>query len=223
MKIIGHRGARGHAPENTIKGLQKAIDLQVDEIEVDVRITADNVPILIHNAKLADGTPVNTLTLAEIRKKNPDTTTLDEAMVYTHRPVRLRIEIKPHVPLAPIFAVIQNHVARNGSTDKYLIASFSQTVLRQARKAFPEIDLVVNERIFGVRATWRARQVNTKLLAMNQRVMWFGFIHAMSRRGYKLTPYTVNNPKQAKRWIRHGLYGVVTDYPERFTGLDKNS
>jgi len=54
MKIIGHRGARGLAPENTIASLMKAIEHHVDEIECDVRVTKDQVAVLMHNGHLID-------------------------------------------------------------------------------------------------------------------------------------------------------------------------
>jgi glycerophosphoryl diester phosphodiesterase len=51
---------------------------------------------------------------------------------------------------------------------------------------------------------------------MNQRWLWWGFIRQMTRHGYLLGAYTINNPRQAKRWQRHGLYAIVTDYPDQF-------
>ena len=49
MKIVGHRGARHLAPENTISAIKKALDLAVDEIEIDVRVTKDGHVILHHD------------------------------------------------------------------------------------------------------------------------------------------------------------------------------
>jgi len=63
MKIIGHRGAKGLAPENTLASMQAALDNNVDAIEFDVRVTRDNVPVINHNPDIkppgdVHGTPL---------------------------------------------------------------------------------------------------------------------------------------------------------------------
>ena len=52
MLTIGHRGARGIAPENTLKSIYKAIEHHADEVEIDLRVTKDHVPILFHDESL---------------------------------------------------------------------------------------------------------------------------------------------------------------------------
>lgn len=67
--LQGHRGARGLKPENTLPGFEVALDLGVTSIETDVHLTADGVPVLIHDAVLPDGTPVARLTLSQLRQR----------------------------------------------------------------------------------------------------------------------------------------------------------
>jgi glycerophosphoryl diester phosphodiesterase len=83
-------------------------------------------------------------------------------------------------------------------------------------RALPHNPTIVIEKWSGVRARLRARQLGTMTLCMNQRWLWFGFIKGMSRSGYTLYAYTLNNPQKAKQWAKYGLAGVVTDYPDRF-------
>ena len=54
MEVIGHRGARGLAPENTIAALQKGLEHHVDMLELDLRVTRDDVVILHHDPDLVD-------------------------------------------------------------------------------------------------------------------------------------------------------------------------
>jgi glycerophosphoryl diester phosphodiesterase len=49
MLKIGHRGAKGHVAENTLASFQKAIDLGVDMIELDIQLSLDKVPMVIHD------------------------------------------------------------------------------------------------------------------------------------------------------------------------------
>src|SRR5882757_6837806 len=104
MKIIGHR-------ENTVDAIRRAIELGVDEIELDVRVTKDGVPVLNHDTRLdnipgrtADAPPmaIHERTLAELRTQQPRLTTLDEAVVLIDRHVRLFIEVKPGVSTTEI-------------------------------------------------------------------------------------------------------------------------
>ncbi len=76
--LQGHRGARGSKPENTLPGFEFAFDLGVSSIETDVHITADGVPVLIHDPVLPDGARVAQLTLSQLRGysvgRHPDVT-----------------------------------------------------------------------------------------------------------------------------------------------------
>ena len=69
---IGHRGARVYEPENTLRSFQRAIEIGVDAVELDVRKTKDNELVVIHNAnvnKTTNGSgSVNELTLEEIKR-----------------------------------------------------------------------------------------------------------------------------------------------------------
>lgn len=220
MIIIGHRGARGLAPENTLASLRKAIQHGVDEVEFDVRVTKDHKVVLLHDPHLVDaaGNSLQLIdhTFEELLQHKPDLTLLSDALTALGPKTPLYIDVKPGVELAPFIKIIR-HALQHGFTAADLrLASFSQSILRQLHHEFPAITMVVIEPWSGVRGTWRARQVGTKRIAMNQRWLWWGFVGPMSRSGWQLTPYTVNNPRQARNWKKYGLYGVVTDYPDRF-------
>ncbi len=195
LKIIGHRGARGLAPENTIEGLKKALELGIDMIEFDVRVTSAGVPVLYHNRL-----PQDTSRLA----------TLDEALKSIDGKMALYIEVKSGEPVEPIVKVLKNY------RGKFYLASKNQPTLLLLHKLMPTVPKIVIESWSGIIATRRAKQVDTKILAMNQLWLWSGFITAMSRGGYQLYAYTLNNPAKAKRWAKFGLAGVVTDFPDRF-------
>lgn len=76
--VIGHRGDSAHAPENTLDSFQRALAAGADAIELDVRVTRDGVPVVIHDESLlrTTGTPslVATLTLAEVRQSDAGAT-----------------------------------------------------------------------------------------------------------------------------------------------------
>jgi glycerophosphoryl diester phosphodiesterase len=220
MKIIGHRGARGLAPENTIASLKKALEHHVDELEFDLRVTKDGIVILNHNKHITDPSGgkliVANHSYQELKDHKPDLATFEEVLQTIGHPVPLLIEIKKGVPTAPIRKIITSHLATDWKPEYFRLASFSQKTLLELHKALPNIQKVVNERWSGVRARTRAKQLGTKRLSMKQEWLWFGFIAGMHGSGYELYAYPLNNPRKARRWARYGLAGVVTDFPDRF-------
>ena len=214
MKIIGHRGARGLAPENTIASFEKALTHHVDEVEVDLRVTKDNVVVLHHNRYLKDrsGKRVNIATASfnELRQHKADLATLDELLMIRGK-TPLYLEVKPRINTKPVInALIKQNI------NDVSVGSKNQKTLVQLHSALPKIPCIVIHPWSGVIATHRARRVGAKRISMNQLWLWGGFIKAMSRSGYKLSAYTLNDPKKAHRWTKLGLYGVVTDYPDLF-------
>jgi glycerophosphoryl diester phosphodiesterase len=220
MKIIGHRGARGLAPENTVKGFQKALQHHVDMVELDLRVCSDGIVIAHHDPYLLDPNG-NKLVIkdspsSELLEHKADLATFEQALATINRAVPVYVEIKPKEPIKPIIKIIQDHLSKGWQSDDFRIASFDQAILLCIREDLPLITVTVLEKWSGVRASRRARQLETVHLLMNQRWLWWGFIRQMTRSGYKLGAYTVNSPKQAAKWQKHGLAAVVTDYPDLF-------
>lgn len=216
MNIIGHRGARGLAPENTIAGLQKALDHHAKFVEFDVRVTKDGVPILHHDARTPGHQSVNRVTYEQFKHHVPDLATLDEALATLMGKAHVYIEVKPRQPIKAITKVLDDYVGSAYEAGDIWLASKHQKTLRQLHVAYPEIAKIVIHPWSGVIATRRAKQVDSRLIAMNQRWLWRGFIRSMARRGWLLIAYTVNDKAKAHSFQDSGLYGLVTDYPDLF-------
>ncbi|MEK7594632.1 MAG: glycerophosphodiester phosphodiesterase [Patescibacteria group bacterium] len=220
MKIIGHRGARGLAPENTIKSFQKALEHRVDMIELDVRVCRDGVVIAHHDPYLLDPNGdkhmIEDHSYPYLLEHKADLATFEQALTTINRAVPIYVEIKPNEPTKPIIKIIQDHLDKGWQPEDFRISSFDQSILLNIREGLPEIMVTVLEKWSGVRASRRARQLGTAHILMNQRWLWWGFIRQMTRSGYRLGAYTVNNPKQAAKWQKHGLAAIVTDYPDLF-------
>jgi glycerophosphoryl diester phosphodiesterase len=220
MKIIGHRGARGLAPENTIVSLQKALQHHVDMLEVDLRVTKDNVVVLHHNSWLADpsGTrlKIKDYSYAELVTRKPDLPTLDDTLDAIGHQVPLYIEVKHYESVEPVVRILKQRLRKDWQPADFLLGSKSQKILVELHQKLPEIKKIVIEPLSGLRAIHRARQVGTKRLAMQQLWLWWGFIRIISRGGWQLYGYAINDPSKARRWAKWGLAGVITDYPDRF-------
>ncbi len=206
MKIVGHRGARGLAVENTLASLQKALDYQVDEIEIDVRITKDNVPVLHHDRSLLRLTDrpllIATSTYEQLLAECPNLCTLETAIAFIGRRVPIVIEVKPRESTKPIVNVVIKFKKEGWQDSDFLFASYSQRSLLLLHHELPGVPTVVNARWLSMWARRRANQLGTKRLTMNHHFMWSGFIRATSRR-YELIPYTMNDPDKARRWQKY--------------------
>ncbi len=220
MTIIGHRGARGLAPENTLSALKKGLQHGVDEVECDIRVTKDRVVILHHDANLVDpnGTKhrISEHTYKELIAHKPDLATLEQALDTINRRRPLYIEVKPGEPVRPIIHILQTYLDNGWQPSDFRLASFSYKTLNELHRALPGIAIIVNENWSGVRAGHRARKLGANRVSMNARWLWSGYIWAAARGGHELVAFTVNNPGRARRWERLGLAGVITDYPDRF-------
>lgn len=219
MKIIGHRGARGLAPENTLHSFEKALEHHVDEVELDVRVTKDGLTALVHDPFVRDqagnSVEIDSHTFDELQRHKPDLIKLDEAIAYIDRRVPIIVEIKPKVPVEPVIAIISQFLSQGWEPSDFRVASFRQKILHEFHAALPDVTLVVNESWSGVRAGYRARQLGTRRIAMRSWWLWSGFLAGIKHSGYQISPYTINNPAKARKWQKY-LYGVVTDYPDLF-------
>ncbi|HSX36027.1 MAG TPA: glycerophosphodiester phosphodiesterase [Patescibacteria group bacterium] len=222
-KVIAHRGARGLAPENTLVAITAGLNAHADEIEIDIRVTKDGVPILGHSPFMHDNRGyslrhvlIARQNLAELKSRNSDLATLEDAIRAVDRRVPMVLEVKPAVDVLPVIKVVTHFLKKGWHPKDFLFASFSQRTLEALHEALPQIEPVVNARVSGLWAARRARLVGAKRIAMFQYVVWWGYISAVHHAGYHLVVYTLNNPRKAARWAKRGLYGVVTDYPTRF-------
>lgn len=220
MLIIGHRGAKGLAPENTLASLQSALDAHAAMIEIDVRVTRDGTPVLHHNKKLrtSEGKKlaISKTNYTDLQLAKSDLLTLEAALQFIDRRIDVIIEVKPGQSVDAIANCIEPRIMKKWIESDFMFASFDFKILQELHRRFPKIPIAVNEKWSGVRASHRARKLGTKRLIMNERYLWSGFVSSMNRRGYKLTAYTINNPRRAWHLEKHGLYGCITDHPQKF-------
>src|SRR5665647_1720504 len=149
--IIGHRGARGLAPENTLAGFRKAIDNGASQIEVDARQTSDGIVVLLHNPFVTDASgkklKIAGTTYAELKAHKPDLATLYESINYINGNVPFMIEVKRGVPTTQTVRIVQSFLDNGWRPKDFYFASFSYKILKQLGEALPQIDSIVLEHL----------------------------------------------------------------------------
>jgi len=220
-RVIAHRGASVDRPENTLPAFALAVEQGADMIETDLHLLRDGAVALYHDDEIG-GRPVGAHSLAELRAKLPAAPTLEETLDSLGSRIDWNLEIKAprSGPYAGLEARALDEVRRRGILGRTLFSSFSDTVLRRLRELEPKARLgtLVSarhpENILGRAASVKAEAVHLDLrLASEARV---AEAHAA---GYQVNVWTVDDPADQRRLIRHGVDGIFTNVPGKLRAL----
>lgn len=222
MLIIGHRGAAGLAPENSLEALQKGFDVGADMLEFDVQLTRDKIPIVIHDSTLlrTHGSRKfvrwNTHeSINKIAKKGHAIATLEEVLDMFFGKVLLNLEIKSSGTGKIVAELIKDRYIKQPSDWHLLLfSSFKVRELFAVRSNCSDAELALlhdrtpfNFMLFHRRLRLSAvgfHRLHINPLALEVAKQLDLFTYA----------YTVNRPKAALLLEEKGFDGVVTDNPE---------
>lgn len=224
MLVISHRGAAGLAPENTIKGIRAAIQAGADIVHVDVRLTRDDVPVLLHDARLVrthrHKECIANLTLAQLAQitKTQPVPTLQEVLDRFYGKVLLNIDLKSRGSAEQVVTLLKKHYIKKASDwDNILISSLWASELLRIRKLAPRANLAMlhGQNPFAFIAYYRFIRftaVGFHRLHLNPLAI------AIARRARLFVyTYTVDRPAAKEHLEEQGIDGIVTNYPNKFT------
>ncbi len=223
--IIGHRGAMGHETENTLASIQKAMDLGVDMIEIDVFKIRSNEIVVFHDERLerisnAAGnieeyyiTDLNQVIL----DGNHRIPMLQDVLKLINNSVPLNIELKGANTANRVNFIMDYYIKQRGwSPENFLISSFNWDELREMRKLNPEVAIaVLTEDEDPTKAIPVAKEL--KAIAVNP---WFKTltkenVKKIHENGFKVYTYTVNEPEDIQKMKEFRVDGIFINYPER--------
>lgn len=235
VELIGHRGACGHAPENTLASLHMARTFRLRWVEFDVHSTADDVPVLLHDHTLDRTTdsagPISERSLRGLsgvdagswfgdRFRGAAVPTLEQAMrLLAVDDMRANAEIKPSpgrdTTTAETAVRVLLRSGIGGDRSLPLISSFSTTCLAVARKTAPALPraLLFEE----VPDDWldHLRALECEGLHCHHLAASPELVHAVKAAGFAIRVYTVNDAARASELAGFGVDAIVTDYPDR--------
>ncbi len=232
-QIIGHRGCAAYAPENTIEGIHTAADMGVEWVELDVKLTKDEVPIIFHDETLERTTNasgnVADMNYAEIRELDAGfwfgdsfigakIPTLEEAVdALLERDLGLNLEIKPCPGREKITAEVALDTLSNiwDDHDRLLISSFQHVSLETA------MDLAADwHRGFLFEEEWPENWrdliafFNVSCINVNGNSVSEEQIKDVLKLGKPLLAYTINDEIRARELCAWGVDGFFTDAPD---------
>lgn len=220
MLIIGHRGAAGLAPENTLEALRAGIDAGADILEFDIRLTKDGIPVLSHDFHTArthkKPTIISRHTLSELRDKTADNpiVTLDEVLQEFYGKILLNIELKSRGSGKVVVDLLEaSYIASKSDWDNVLFSSFKGSELWSVRNAskFANLALLHDQNPF----LFIAYQRKLRLTAVGFHRLYLNelALQIAKKSGIFCYVYTVNRPHAAMLLQQRGVDGIVTNFP----------
>ena len=219
---IGHRGAAGHAPENTLRSFEKAVLFGCDMTELDVHLCGSGELVVIHDEtvdRTTDGSgPVSELSLNELKILNAgqgeEIPTLYEVLSLLRDMIKLNIELKGLGTAKPVYDLVKG---LGWGNNDLTISSFNWDMLKEYRVLDSNARLGVltfknqgEALLFAEKID--AYSINPYHLLLNKK-----YVEDAHNKGFKVYPWTPNKELEINQAINKGVDGLISDYPDRIT------
>lgn len=229
--VIGHRGAQGYAPENTMPSFRKALEMHVDLIELDVHITGDDRVVVLHDESLerTTGLPrmVGDLTWEELSRLDAGSwfgdefagtriPLLEEVLRWARGKTRLVVEIKHGQPRCD--RLVEKTVELIKSyrmEDAVEVISFDHRLVRMVKELAPEISAGILYVAILADPVAAARAAHADALHPLYLFLDEATIREAHRAGLAVSTWVVNEPEVALKLASWGVDSIASDYPDR--------
>ena len=236
MFIIGHRGASGHAPENTLAAFKKAIALGATFIETDLQLSRDARFVAIHDDTLDRTTngqgKVHDQTLAALRRFDAGSwfgsdytgeriPTLEEILEFSKKnDIVFYLELKPSGSWGGEHALI-GALRESGEVARVVVISFDHTILAGLRTIEPTLmtGVLYDGQLADPLTT--AVDVGARQLVVRGDLVTPAMIGEARKRDLQIVCWTVNHPAHIRLLIAAGVDGIMSDYPDRLVAALK--
>ena len=236
MLVIAHRGASGHAPENTLAAFKQALALGATFIETDLQLTRDARFVAIHDDTLDRTTnghgAVHDMTLAEVRKLDAGSwfgsefagervPTLDEILQFSKKnDVVFYLELKPAGSWGGEHALIGS-LRESGEIPRSVVISFDAGILAAIRKIEPTLmtGLLYDGQIDD--PLEKALEIGARQVAVRGDLVTPWMLGQARRRDLQVVCWTVNHPAHMRMLMTAGVDGIMSDYPDRLVAAVK--
>ncbi|MBH0202193.1 MAG: glycerophosphoryl diester phosphodiesterase [Nitrospira sp.] len=216
---IGHRGACGHAPENTLASIERAIALRCAFTEVDLQRTSDDELILLHDKRVDRTTNgrgcVADLTLSDIRMLDAgggqSPPTLDEVLNTASERIGLILELKTGGLAYDVCALVR----ASGFNQPVIYASFLQEELQHVRRANPDAQTMILFTQLPANPGTAAVRLHTTHVGLRLDTTTKPLVTALHHEHLIVFVYTTNKPAEIKHMKVLGVDGIISDFPDR--------
>lgn len=223
-KITAHRGSSIKAPENTMAAFELAVENMTDFIELDVQLTSDNVPVIMHDRSLYRTTGVNAkvseLTYSQIRELDAGSyfgkefagekvPSLEEVLRFVKGKAQLNIELKSGDTVYTadkVTELIQKYDMQNDC----VITSFDYNMLKRVKELTDDIQVGY---ILSIAYGDFYSMDDVDFFSMNASFLSKQIVDAIHNSGKQVYAWTVNNATSIKNLTNKGVDNIITDDP----------
>lgn len=214
--VIGHRGAAGLAPENTLAGFRRAVALGVDAVELDVHVV-DGELVVIHDDtvdRTTDGTgALEDYRLGPLRELDAGDgeriPLLAEVLEAVPRSVGINVELKGQ----GTGAALADRLRDDGRA--VLVSSFDRRELREFHARRPAVPCAPLHHRLRRGMAAEARKLDAWSINVAEGLVDRALIERLGAAGFPVLAYTVNDAARAAQLAELGVGGVFTDFPDR--------
>lgn len=221
---IGHRGACGYAPENTLASFEKAVELGVDMIELDVFVCASGELVVIHDHRVDATTNgsgyVDQMSLWSL--KNLDAgggqqiPMLREVFDLVNRRVCIDIELKAEGTAQAVAELIAEYILLRGwRYEDFIVTSFNHHELRLFKSLVPEVSIGALYTGIPLDYAQCAQKLAADYMVVSSQFINQQFVDDAHARGVQIFVYTVDHPEDISRMKVLGVDGICSNYPDR--------
>ncbi|MBL8154240.1 MAG: glycerophosphodiester phosphodiesterase [Anaerolineae bacterium] len=229
--VLGHRGASGSAPMNTLPAFDLALTQGADGIELDTHLTKDGVLIVLHDFTVDHTTDGNgyarDLTLAEIKRldaghkfsesfRGTRIPTLDEVFESVGGKLLINVEIKSEgQDTDGVEQSLADCIRRHGLQSSIIVSSFNSYALQRFRQILPEVPigyLYAPDWMFWPEVM---DAIPHEARHPHHSVIDVAYMKSAREHGWRVNTWTVNDPQEARRLRDLGVDAIITDYPAR--------
>jgi glycerophosphoryl diester phosphodiesterase len=226
MVRIGHRGAAGHAPENTIAAIRRGIALGVDFVEMDVQRSQDGRLVVMHDLSVDRTTNgkglVSELTWEELRSLDAGggegVPSLQAALAVANGSVGVMLEAKAE----GVGVALHRAVQESRFAGSVVYASFLHAEMLAIRRVDPLARTMALLEGVPVSGAAFAEEAKATLVGLAIDFATAEFVAELHEVGQEVWVYTVNDPRLIERAINLGVEGIISDFPERVPRIRPN-
>jgi glycerophosphoryl diester phosphodiesterase len=221
---IGHRGAKGFEPENSLVSFEKALDMKVDGIELDVHMSNDGAIMVIHDETIDRTTNgkgfVNTLSLQDLKsfraEKEQEIPTLSEVIDLVDQRCLINIELKGNDTAKPVMNLIENYITQKSwNYNQFLISSFDWNALGEVRLLNPKIPIGVLTQTDLDLALAFAKFIKAETIHPYFHLLTKENTIEMQKNGFQVFAWTVNETEDIQLIKSFQVSGIISDFPDR--------
>lgn len=235
--IFAHRGASFHCPENTMAAFLKARQFGADGIELDVQLSKDGVPVVIHDYTLHRTTNgygnVNAKTVIELKQldagswfsseyHNETIPTLNEVLRWAkHTNLLINIELKSRGLQSNLEKRVCELVLKHQLANRVFISSFWKSSLKTVKQICPNLSTALLVEQPTQKTISLAKELKVDAIHPNYRYVTKAFVQEIKRHQLQIRPYTVNEKMKIASFCKWNVDGIITDRPDFGVSLCK--